>query len=255
MARGFGSTPGGGTTDIIASTITAHNPLRSYAIWTYRNGDGGGGFGCAFQKRNGELADYELLRNDSGGNYYYQNRWNSTAILWSFTRPAASEWHHIAVTYDYGSTANDPVVYVDGSSVTVTEGGTAPSGTHNTNSASYTLGNMQETLGRVWDGSLAEFAIWNAILTSDEAAALGKGVSPLLIRPALLIEYIPMIGPATSWVAGATTITGTAIQPHPRVHYPTHKRDRFLVTAAAAARPSLIGGKLTSSLLLGGLAR
>lgn len=255
MARGFGATLGAGTTDKLKSSITAHNSLRSYGIWTYRNGEGGGGFGSMFRKRDsGETVDMEDLRISDTSNYSYQRRWNNLIATWTFARPAANEWHHILITYDSSSSANDPIAYVDGSSTSVTETGTAPSGTIDTNTSAYWIGN-REAEDRVWDGSLAEFTIWNAILTADEAAAVGKGVSPLTIRPMSLIEYIPLYGPTNSYVSGATTLTGTLIQPHPRIHSPARRTRRIFLTAAGGSLSNLIGGKLTNSLLLGGLVR
>lgn len=44
-----------------------------------------------------------------------------------------------------------------------------------------------------FNGRIAEVGIWNAILTDDEIASLGKGVSCSLVRPQNLVLYAPMI--------------------------------------------------------------
>jgi Concanavalin A-like lectin/glucanases superfamily len=48
------------------------------------------------------------------------------------------------------------------------------------------------TLAHGMTGRLAEWGIWNVALTDDEIAALGKGVSPLLVRPSALVGYYPL---------------------------------------------------------------
>jgi len=49
------------------------------------------------------------------------------------------------------------------------------------------------TVTNFLDGDVAEAAIWNVALTDEEVAALAKGFSPLLIRPANLKAYWPLI--------------------------------------------------------------
>lgn len=82
-------------------------------------------------------------------------------------------------------------------------------------------------------GSLAEVAIWNASLTDDEIASLVY-TSALLIRPASLVCYIPLLGSGTlDLVAPAATVTGTLTKDndHPRVILP---RQRSLIIPKSA---------------------
>jgi hypothetical protein len=75
-------------------------------------------------------------------------------------------------------------------------------------------------------GDLAEWAVWLAALDAAEMAALAKGVSPLLIRPAALVAYWPIHGSASPepdwWRNGlGGTLTGTPAQAdHTRIVYP-----------------------------------
>ena len=43
-------------------------------------------------------------------------------------------------------------------------------------------------------GVVSDVAIWNVVLTSDELAALARGVSPMRIRPNAIILYVPCLG-------------------------------------------------------------
>jgi hypothetical protein len=91
---------------------------------------------------------------------------------------------------------------------------------------------------------LAEFAVWDVILNAAEGAALtGDGISPLLIRPASIVEYVPMVRENLSYKLAAPTITGTAVQPHPPVLHPRNKKFAKAVSAAAGAFIKIVGTK------------
>ena len=84
------------------------------------------------------------------------------------------------------------------------------------------------------DGTLAEVGIWNVALDAGEIAALAKGFSPQLIRPASLIHYYPLIrGTVNQGGSSNTTLdrgkaglnltetnTPTYSDPHVRLYYP-----------------------------------
>ena len=236
MARGTGSTLGSGTTDKVVTALTTHATTRSYAIWTYRNGSGGGNLGRIVEKQTAGAGAERIYSNTGGSVYTYGRNFSTSGAEWNISIPSASAWHHLVITYDSSSTSNDPVIYLDGTSVTVTEF-SAPTGTIVDNSDAYVLGNRATDNLRVWDGSLAEFAVWDAILDASEAAALGKGYSPALIRPQSLVEYVPLLRDNVSRKLAAPTITGTAVQPHPRVIYPSNPWVIVAPSAAPAAAP------------------
>src|SRR5512139_3914486 len=214
MARTFG----GVATDRAVTSLTAHATERTYAIWVKTTGTGGGGLGRIFDKRVSASVDRELLRYDSNS-YVYQRNWNSVAGQWSIAAPD-NAWHHVALSYDASSAANDPLMYLDGASQVVTEGAT-PSGTLQTNTDAYVLGNRGAAWDRNWAGDLAEFAVWDAILTPAEIAALAAGAHPLTIRPAALVSYVPLWGVDSPEpdliVKGTAAVTGTAAATHPAV--------------------------------------
>jgi hypothetical protein len=62
-------------------------------------------------------AGHELsLAGASAGNISFVARRWSTDGQWRTPENviAAGQWYHLAVTYDYGSTSNDPVIYING---------------------------------------------------------------------------------------------------------------------------------------------
>ncbi|MBU0544601.1 MAG: LamG domain-containing protein, partial [Proteobacteria bacterium] len=72
-----------------------------------------------------ESAGYTVLRiiRYFSGSYA---QWNTSSAI-----VPINKWTHLAITYDDSSTANDPIIYVNGSSIALTES-TAPSGAANT---------------------------------------------------------------------------------------------------------------------------
>jgi hypothetical protein len=218
MARQF---PGGATTDYILSSLTSNNDQRSYSLWTYRTGDGGNSLGRLWQKgTSGGALDTSHNNNPPDNAYDYNRRFSVSNGIWRYTRPSANAWHHIAILHDMSSDANDPSIYVDNVLQSLTEA-QVPSGTRADNSVGYALGGRTD-LGRNWEGYLAEFAVWNRILTTAEVAALSKGFSALFF-PNGLVEYLPLIRDTRSYKLAAATVSGsvTVAPEHPRLILPS----------------------------------
>lgn len=88
--------------------------------------------------------------NNNGAFLFYMNgapvafeprRWSTTAGIWQTTVGLSTNtWYYVAVTYDYGSTANDPIIYVNGVSQTITET-SAPAGTLLSETETLNIGN------------------------------------------------------------------------------------------------------------------
>jgi len=147
----------------------------------------------------------------------------------------------------YQISADNIVIYLNGAS-----DGSGISGTWA--NASYTNGTptAHDGLGaafggttpvsadRQLDGRLSEVAIWAGDIGAAGFASLGADrVSPLLVRPELLVSYFPLLGkysPEIDVVGGlAGTITGTvAAADHPSV-FTANARRLYFGTAAASA--------------------
>jgi hypothetical protein len=73
------------------------------------------------------------------------------------------------------------------------------------------------------DGHLAELAVWIVDLTDAELLSLGKGVSPLLIRPGSLALYHTMLRDDKVMlnITGSSSNTGITVTAHPTdVYWP-----------------------------------
>lgn len=223
MARGFGATLGAGITDNIALSLATTSTQRSWSIWLNRNENET--MRCwAKEDAAGNVYQEVLYYYATTGKLSFYRHWTTSGI-WNFTAPAVDEWHHLLVTYDSGSTSNDPVMYLDGVSQSIAESNT-PSGSLVNCSEGFMLGNFRANTsnGIHWRGSLAEFAVWDTILNAAEAKALGTWrCSPLAIRPASRVHCSPVWGahsPEFNYHGAGGTVTGTAKQPHPPTFNP-----------------------------------
>jgi len=118
-----------------------------------------------------------ILSTSTNNNMYLNfGRWSGGYAAWS-TDPNSltlNQWHHIAVTYDHASTANDPVIYINGAAVNLTETVT-PSGTvTDTTDAALHIGNRSGS-DRPWSGYIDDFRFYNRVLPDTEIADLYTG--------------------------------------------------------------------------------
>jgi hypothetical protein len=132
--------------------------------------------------------------------------------------PTTDTWNNLVGVF---SSASAREIYFDGLTSNAAPAATiTPSGLNRTRIGSVITGS---TYG-AFDGRIADAAIWNVALTADEIAQYNLGVSPLLIRPASLVSYWPLLGRTTNeedWVGGRLmTATNTAAYDHPRVIAP-----------------------------------
>lgn len=182
----------------LTTSLSAHAAKRTYSLWTYRRGDGGGGFGRMFDKRTAG-SEVETFHNRASGSangntYMYTRTFSGTSGFWTIPRPSANAWHHLCVVYEAVAGSN-PAIYTDGVQQAVTGGPT--SGSPVTNADAYVIGNRGNDNARAWDGRLAEFAIWNELLSAAECGALARGASPASIRADKLVAYWPLWGSAS----------------------------------------------------------
>ena len=154
---------------------------------------------------------------------------------------ATSTWAHVVITF----TAGNPVAiafYKNGTSQTVTtvinqqvsslQGG---SGTN------LQIGYETNEAVNSTSANIAEFAVWNRILSAEEITGLSVGFSPIFYKNGLL-DYVDLIrgdgsGNERSVVNGGSVFTKTgtiAVVDHPKMIYPVLPRIRRWTASAAA---------------------
>jgi hypothetical protein len=213
MALGFGSTEGSGSGDRVVTDFTAHATQRSYGVWVYAS-EGGDSVKRVFEKRTNSDQVELVIYNPSQSRIEYERQWTAHRGRWSSPTFVASTWTHLGIAYDSSSSSNDAIFYANGvaQAVTVLD---VPSGVEVNNTDPYIIGNRGDG-SRTFCGRLAEFAIWDRILSADEWTAIGRGMSPLCC-PEGLRCYVPIIRGGSDLINGVCTVNGAAPRPHPPV--------------------------------------
>ena len=144
----------------------------------------------------------------------------------------AGTWAHAA---GVETSATDHRALINGGSAGSSTTSRAPSG-----SDRIAIGRLvSSTPGNYFSGLLAEAAVWDEALSDANVALLAKAVSPLLVRPAGLVFYCPIVGrysPEIDLVGGVNmTVTGAVNAVHPRIFYPAAPRQRAVIVAAGGA--------------------
>lgn len=213
MARGFNATLGVSTSDVIKGQTYTSPTVLSFAGWYNRRGATGSGTDAIWDKTGSAVTEQQLSYRQTASNIRLTIKFSTTAGAWTISDAdalASGRWNHIVVVYDGGSTANVPVIYINGRSVTVTTL-TAPVGTVSVSSGVMTIGN-RSTGSNSFDGILGDQAFWhNKLLTAAEAVALYQGADPRNIQRPYLFEHIIMSEgfPYSSIKARQPITTGT----------------------------------------------
>jgi len=137
-----------------------------------------------------------------------QNSANSTA------GGSTGVWGHAAAVYT--SSTSRRAYYNGGSEGTNSTARAPANAPDNVVLANYRTNAYSSTW---FDGRIADAAVWNTDLTAAEVAELGKGVSPLKVRPQSLVWYAPLIRDLVEIRQGLTlTANGSpsAYTDHPR---------------------------------------
>ena len=147
--------------------------------WIEPSSWGGNGYARIFDKSSSPSATNDgwaiRVNKDNGGLNFGQG-FTSGRGWWKFAESSINfdTWQHIAVTYDASSTANDPVVYLDGSPISVTRVDT-PSGSIRSDAAiNLRLGNHATGTSWSFDGGIDDARIYDRLLSDAEIAAIAS---------------------------------------------------------------------------------
>jgi hypothetical protein len=184
-----------GSSDYLSFTPPTHSSQLTISAWIKRTADGD-----TFP-RIVTLPTARLYLNIASAGVsdkigFYQDcagtdgQWETTT---TFTRAA---WHHIAVTYNFGSTSNDPILYLDGVVQAQTETVT-PTSTTCTNTGTGYIGGQNATSSNL-AARIDDVRIYNTILTQAQITALAGG------------GYAGTGGTTTFTRQANTTVSGTA---------------------------------------------
>ena len=136
------------------------------------------------QRDSGATVGWDCWINNAGGAgardnvFGFRHRFSSGGAVWEspdeqFTGQTGI-WFHIVVTYNADATANNPIIYINGSSISVTEF-TSPTGTRSSGAAQNF--EMGYSGANSWDPDvmLEDMRLFTRILTAEEVAILAAG--------------------------------------------------------------------------------
>lgn len=146
-------------TDIITSDLSIPLPSSTtWEAWAYRTGSN-------TAPRIFSMSNFFALRDWTATDISWIANFDGGQAIWSVAPPASDSWHHIAVTYDATNASNDPLIYVNGSTQTLTTD-TNTTGTVIGQTLPVKFGNRDD-LGRPWLGSLDELRLSNNLRSRD----------------------------------------------------------------------------------------
>lgn len=166
----WGSIVYDGVDDIVDTSLTSNFAQITYSVWVY--------FDSVTMTDGGRIVDKEgeyILFVTTGGEYTSGFGTDSVSFFVSkatnngqWYTPSNSivddTWHHIFVSYDSSSDANNPIMYIDGVLQTIDERNT-PNGAVSTNASDFTIGNRDDG-ARAFGGKIEEIGLWNTNITT-----------------------------------------------------------------------------------------
>ena len=178
MARSFT----GNWLDSAGSPIgSGADPQVTIAVWAWHNGSLGNDDTIVqiSDGTNNEIYELRKQTSDQLGFICFNGSGSGTAI--SFADIPQNEWFHACAVL---TSLTDRAVYLNGS----TDKGTNTSSIAMTGFNKWDIGTQNG--GDVWQGNIAEVAIWNVPLSDFEIDLLAKRrLSPLFVRPRNLVQY------------------------------------------------------------------
>ena len=117
--------------------------------------------------------EYVLLSAATGAKVDFWANWETSGGWWrtSSNQLTAATWAHIVVTYDASLTTNDPIIYINGVSVSITEVST-PAGAWWSGSNSDLAISDPDYAVAAADGKFADARVYNTILSAADVLAL-----------------------------------------------------------------------------------
>lgn len=143
--------------------------------WIKPDSGGGGGQGRIYAKTGASNFNMFFVSDESGSDLAlsFFMGFSTTNGRWDTTSRVLTEgvWNHVAVVYDADSASNDPILYVNGSSVSITESST-PSGTRDSDaSVALRIGNSAQISTREFDGVIDELRYSSSARSADNIAS------------------------------------------------------------------------------------
>lgn len=179
--------------------------------WIYAKSDGEDDAGGIVNKSDTGVGWILRVEGESAGlvDLHFVQLNASTAGEWEARALVAiNRWYHVALTYDSDSTSNDPLIYINGVSQTVTETATPNAARGSDVGKALYIGTNFAALG-TWDGFMGGVTLHDSILGAAEIATLAAGAPP---ATAPVAEYRPQDITDSTWPDNSgNSLDGTVV--------------------------------------------
>ena len=149
----------------------------SWAAWIKADNDGENNAGRIVSKNQWILH----LEDESSSTMKlgFDSAFSSTNGKWNSTNRdiTVGKWHHVAVVYNGSSVSNDPVLYIDGVAVAVTESQTPVGSLDADASSDLVIGNDINGT-RTFHGNIKDVRYYDYELSAEQAASLYSNTYP-----------------------------------------------------------------------------
>lgn len=212
MAIGFDNQTGSGTAYLDGTLSSGFSYPFTINMWVYPVTVGAGVNILAALHNTTDDHVFRVALNGTTGRALFSAFDTTVANAASNTSYNASQWNMIT---GVGTSSTSRTVYLNnGGSATNTTAKTL------TTPTAWILGGNWSGGAAVpaFEGYIAEFAVWDAELTTAEIATLYTGVKAHYVRPQNLRIYTPLIRDVVDTFGRTTSITNidTTVQPHVR---------------------------------------
>ena len=197
------------TNDDISVSNLPTGSAQTFSAWAEPDTVGEGSAGRIFRHAAGSDADslWQLLILGTAGQerFRFIAPFTTTQGQWDTPNGSATllAWQCVQVTWSGTATTTDPVIYINGTSQSLTEVAT-PAGTFDSGTNTMTIGDDTSDT-RTWDGGLAYLNSYSRVLTTVELADACK--NPLRTYAANLM--LGMLGDSPEVDYSGNGLTGT----------------------------------------------
>jgi len=144
----------------------------SFSGWLKPLDQGQNNGGRVFDKSTNISVGSVLYCNASDTVLTFTQVTDGTPGTWTFPVDMTNgPWQHVVLTYDADATANNPIVYVNGESVAVTET-SAPNDVRTSDAAAHMYIGTRSAGGRSWNGKMDDLMFFNRILSATEVKSI-----------------------------------------------------------------------------------
>lgn len=172
--------------DYVQGTATLVDPAFTINCWVYPVTVAGANQAVTLHNTTNNNR-FSLGVNSTTSKAIFQCFDTTLATASTTTNYTANAWNMLT---GVASATNSRTVYLNaGGSATNTTSKTLTTPNRWLLGASYVAG----AVSPIWEGYVAEFALWNVALSTDEITSLNRGVKASQIRPASLKVYFPGI--------------------------------------------------------------